>query len=218
MMKMPLSTHTQKYTHALIHAHTEKQILPSPVRTIQHKACRLGLWSLLLLWPNFHLNTSLWAPHHQDGWSWAQPQEFGYALFFSLLSPVSQPHSPCFMLQKLSICCRSMLLRKKGRKETFGPCLGSARALICLSKSFSRLLQWIGGKRGKATDTGTLILDCRGWRINGIGGLFVICLSRKHSCFPSSIPPGFFLPQLKQLFLTGLESGSWSVRRVLPRL
>lgn len=90
-----------------------------------------------------------------------------------------------------------MLLRKKGRKETFGPCLGSACALICLSKPFSRLLQWIGGKRGKETDTGTLILDCRGWRINGIGGLFVICLSRKHSCFPSSIPPGFFLATIE---------------------
>lgn len=48
--------HMHKIALSLVHKR-KKQILPSPTCALQHKARRLGLRNLLLLWPNFYLNT-----------------------------------------------------------------------------------------------------------------------------------------------------------------
>lgn len=50
--------HMHKNTLTVLLPYTwKKQILPSPTCMLHHKGRRLGLQSLLLLWPNFHLDT-----------------------------------------------------------------------------------------------------------------------------------------------------------------
>lgn len=179
----------QKYRHCFTHAQRKSAAPPPPpVRpnralTVYHNKRPGRTSSALAQFPPQHLALGT-APLR-----WKELNSARGIL--SLHSADSQPLSACFMLQKVSICHGSMLLETKGRKKSIWNLLHTYRS-ICPRCSVG-CCEDERDRKGER-ELRSVILDCRRWRINSIGLLFVICLSRQHSCFPSPLPPGFFFP------------------------